>query len=191
MITNQPQRFESGMDGAAPDMWFGKDAPDGDRGPWAQAPIGSVYIQKTSAGPKHWIKYAANGRDDDWAQGVHIIEERVTRAQFTDGGSTSGTKALTQKIPAGAIVLQAVLLDVKGFTGDTSATITIGDGTDVDRYNTGTPSVFADAAVLDVGVPSGTKVHTAEKTVTCTVTSGADFTNCTAGSFTVRIYLLN
>lgn len=117
------------------------------------------------------------------------LTETVAYSAFTDGGSTSGTYDLTVgTVPAGATVLGAAVTAVTGFTGDTSAVITIGDGTDADRYNTGTPSVFATAANgVSVGAPSGTTYHAAEKTVTLTVTSGSDFTSVAAGSVTVEL----
>ena len=120
------------------------------------------------------------------------IVETVAYDDFTDGGSTTGTYNLTAgTIPAGATVLCSAITVVTGFAGDTSATIQIGDGTDVDRYSTGTPSVFSTAANgVDAGVASGVKYHTAAKTVTLTVTSNADFTSVNAGSVTVEIYYL-
>ncbi len=122
---------------------------------------------------------------------LHIIEETAAYDDFTDGAGTSGTFALTDKIPAGATVLYAAVTAVTGFTGDTSAVMTIGDGTDPDRYNTGTINVFANAANgVSAGAPSGTVYHNAEKTVTLTVTSAADFTSVNAGSVTVKLYYL-
>jgi hypothetical protein len=116
-----------------------------------------------------------------------FIEERVTRSQFTDGGAAVGTYQLKQTLPIGASVIQALVTSVSAFLGDTSAVLTIGDGSDVDRYNTGTPSVFAAANMITTGVPSGTKEHTAAVNPTLTITSAADFTNVTAGALTVRI----
>lgn len=113
------------------------------------------------------------------------------RASFTDGGAAVGTYILKEKIPARAHVIGAMVTDVVAFAGDTSAVLTIGDGSDVDRYNTGTPSVFSAATMIETGVPSGNKDHNADQAVTLTVTSNADFTNVTAGALTVRItYLL-
>lgn len=105
-------------------------------------------------------------------------KQTVAVAQFTDGGSTSGTLALDCSIPAGAVFVQSMIKGVVGFAGDTTATIIIGDGTDTDRYNTGTPSVFATASDgVDLGVPSGTKFHSTAKTPTVTITGTADFTS--------------
>jgi len=122
---------------------------------------------------------------------VNVLTESVARAAFTDGGSTSGTFQLLGSLPAGAVVLATRVSVETAFIGDTSATLTIGDGSDVDRYNTGTPSVFTAAAVgVEVGVPSGSKLVTTENRPTLTITSGADFTNVSAGALTVRIYYL-
>lgn len=185
------QPFESGISGAAPDEWYGKEDPVGARAPYALAPVGSVYVKKPNTKmARRFTKLNANGRNDDWASLVHCVQQRVTRAMFTDGGAAVGTYDLLEQIPQGAIVLRAELLDVLAFLGNTSAVVTLGDGTDVDRYNTGTPSVFTNNAVLDVGVPSGAVVHTAAVTPRVTVTGGSDFTNISAGEMTVRIWYL-
>lgn len=120
------------------------------------------------------------------------IEQTVLRAAFTDGGAAIGTFTLTAgTIPVGAFVLAASITAVTGFTGDTSAVLTIGDGSDVDRYNTGTPNVFVTAAAgVDAGVPSGVRYHTTAKSIILTITSAADFTNVSAGSVTVELYYL-
>lgn len=119
------------------------------------------------------------------------ISQTVAYDAFTDGGSTSGTFDLTDTIPVGATVLACALTALTGFTGDTSAVLIVGDGTDTDRYMTGTPSVFTTAANgLDLGVPSGARYHAAAKTVTLTVTSGSDFTSVSAGSLTIEIYYM-
>ena len=115
--------------------------------------------------------------------------EVVSLADFTDGGATVGTVDLNTSIPAGAVFARTLINPITGFIGDTSATATIGDGTDVDRYNTGTPNVFADAAAgVDFGAPSGTVFHAAAKTPKVTVTTNADFTSVTAGSLTITIF---
>jgi hypothetical protein len=118
------------------------------------------------------------------------VQKRITRAMMTDGGAAVGTYTLTETIPAGAFVTQTLLHDVTGFTGDTSATVTVGDGTDVDRYNTGTPSLFTTAVMIAAGVPSGTKEHIVEKAPVVTITSAADFTAVVAGAFTLKIFYI-
>jgi len=122
---------------------------------------------------------------------VTKFTETVAFGDFTDGGATVGTIALTNTIPIGAFVVCALCTAITGFAGDTSAVATFGDGTDVDRYNTGTPSVFATAANgIAMGIPSGVQYHVAAKTVTVTVTTNADFTSVSAGSLTIEFYYL-
>lgn len=120
------------------------------------------------------------------------LSETVAYDAFTDGGSTVGTYDLTVgTIPAGATFLYAAVTAVTGFAGDTSAVMTIGDGTDVDRYNTSTVNVFATAAAgVAAGAPSGVLYHTAAKTPKLTITTNADFTSVSAGSVTVELYYL-
>ncbi len=108
---------------------------------------------------------------------LESYQETLAVADFTDGGSTTGTLAMGITIPAGAVYAQSLVTGIVGFAGDTTATFQIGDGTDVDRYSTGTPSCFATASAgADAGVPSGTKFHSVVKTPTVTITGGSDFT---------------
>lgn len=112
--------------------------------------------------------------------------------EFTDGGGAVGTYALTGSIPAGAVILGTKVLVSAGFTGNVSATLTIGDGSDVDRYMTGTPSVFATAATgIETGPPSGNRLLTAANSPTVTVTASTDFTLVNAGSMDVFVYYID
>lgn len=186
---NTPQFVEFGVGPAAPAGWFGVDVPDGDAAPFINAPIGSEYLYVV--GETHvarYVKVKNDGADNDWCVVAGVISETVTIADFTDGGAAVGTVSLSTAIPAGAFVTRAYLLNVVKFDGNTSAVVTIGDGTDVDRYNTGTPNVFADAAILNLGAVSGTAEHATAKTPVVTVTGASDFTAITAGSMTVRIF---
>jgi len=120
---------------------------------------------------------------------ANVIRQSFTYADFTDGGGASGTLVLAKQIPDGAVVTQAVLYGLTGFTGDVSATITVGDGTDVDRYNTGTPSVFTtNPSGVALGAVSGTAWHDAAKSVTITITEDSDWGDVTAGAATIAIY---
>jgi len=120
------------------------------------------------------------------------LTETVGYAAFTDGLGAVGTYDLTVgTIPAGATFLYSAVTAITGFAGDTSAALTLGDGTDVDRYNTSTVDVFTTAAAGgDAGAPSGVRYHTTAKTVTLTITTNADWTSVSAGSVTVELYYL-
>lgn len=186
---------ESGVMGPLPpDDWVGTDLPVGASVPWLRAPVGTIYtrMDTTNKRARKFIKRKTDGADNDWGNlgGLHCIEKTLAYTDFTDGGSTTGTYVLAETIPAGAWVMQALLDNVTGFTGDTSATIQIGDGTTVARYSTGTPSVFTTAVAIDPGVPSGTKVHTVLKSITITITSATDFTAVVAGGLTLKLFYL-
>lgn len=191
---NEPRHHESGISGPSPSHWFGVNAVDGDATQFARAPKGSTYqrvdlTNNLSLGT--FTKVKEDSHDNDWCEGMAVLSETVALADFTDGGGAVGTYVLKRSIPAGAFVLRTMLVDVTGFAGDTSAVLTIGDGTDVDRYNTGTEDVFSDVVAVDTGAPSGTQIHaTAVATVTLTITTAADWGSVTAGSVTVRIYYL-
>lgn len=116
-------------------------------------------------------------------------QETVLFSQFADGGGAAGTYDLQHSIPAGAVYARSTIHALTGFAGDTSAVLTIGDGTDVDRYNTGTPDVFTTAAAgVDLGAPSGALFHAAAKTPRLTITSGADWGAVSAGALTVTLF---
>ena len=118
---------------------------------------------------------------------LQVYEETVTLAQFTDGTATIGTYVCTFDLPVGFWPHRAILTDVTGFAGDTTATIQVGDGTDADRLSTATPSVFASATVIDIGAPSGVLPVTTVYKPKLTVTAGSDWGAVTAGALTLKV----
>ncbi len=182
---------ESGIIGAGPGLWYGTTAPNGDAGDWARAPIGSRYYQRLSAGGGIWWEKVSNKQlDGDWRPTSGTIIQTVSYSDFTDGTAAVGTLVLTDGIPVGATVVRTFLQALTGFTGNVSCVLTVGDGTDPDRYMTGTPSIYTTAAgETDLGAISGVAYHTAAKSVTLTATSDSDWTAVAAGAMTVVIVL--
>ncbi len=182
---------ESGLVGAGPGVWYGTDAPNGDAGDWARAPIGTRYYRRLSQGGGIWYEKVSNKQlDGDWRPVSGAIIQTVTESQFTDGGAAVGTLVMTYQIPIGATVKRVFLQALTGFTGNSSCALTVGDGTTADRYMTGTPSIYTTAAgETDLGAVSGTAYHAAAATVTITATGGSDWTNVTAGAMTVVIVI--
>lgn len=158
---------------------------------WKNAPLGSVHLYEGADGESRlYVKVKDDGTTNDWyvPSGHGIIAQSISYDDFTDGGSTSGTLVLDATIPAGAVVERCELWDLVKFDGDTSAVIQVGDGTDVDRYNTGTPDVFQTVGYLSLGAVSGTAYHSsAVSTVTVTITTASDFSSVNAGSAVVVI----
>lgn len=175
-ITNTKQYMPDALDGDQPELLWGNRAPDGDEGPWKDAPQGTRYVRRNGHQTEVYLKTSNNFRDSDWMMVEGSIAKYLTKADFTDGGGASGTYTFAEQIPLGAIAEYSTVSDVTAWGGDTTAVIVIGDGTDVDRYNTGTPSVLSTIAHLSVGAPSGTAYHAAAIAPVVTVTGGSDFT---------------
>lgn len=174
--------------GPAPTFWSGESALDGSSYPWKEAAVGSVYIYRTDNITVTYTKVSDTDDSADWVGEGVIYDVDVLYSDFTDNEDATGEYELPVQLPIGAYAPKVAVRNVTGFTGDTSAALTVGDGTDVDRYNTGTPSVFTTAAVVAMGAPSGTQDHAAAATVTLTVTSDSDFTSVSAGSLDVYVH---
>lgn len=181
-----PTFAEHSVFGGVPGLWVGEDTPDGDAAPWSLAPQGSEYKRiVTDNQTELYEKVKNDGRNDDWVLREGTFSQRVTYDDLTDGGGATGTEVLNVTIPAGAYYITTLVTDVDDWVGSTTVTWTLGDGTDADRYNTGTPSFAADADYLSAGVPSGTLLHSAAiATVTLTVTDDSDYGDISAGAAT-------
>jgi hypothetical protein len=127
--------------------------------------------------------------------GIRKIGQWVTYDQFTDGGGAAGTLALTKKIPAGSFVFGSKAKVTEGFTGDTTAVMDIGDGSDADLFSQTTHNVLAVADNLvegadeaAAGAGRGIVALASETTVTLTVTGASDFGLITAGKMYVEVF---
>ena len=189
-IPNEPFFWESGVHGPAPVMWYGVNDPSGSKSPFRQAPPGAIYFQRHIADgwTKVWLKMASSGNDSDWVIGLgtgrHTIMQHVKYTDFVDQGDATGVLTLNQGIPVNATVVGCYVKDVVGFTGSTTCTLAVGDGSDVDRYCVaGLIDIFSTAAYVTGGTPSGTVTHaTAVANVVLTATEDSDWGDVTAGS---------
>jgi uncharacterized protein YdeI (BOF family) len=196
-LVNSKQFAENYFGGYQVELLTGDFAVDGDatvKGVnFADAVVGSEYWYKVNANHvQKYVKVSDNNRDDDWVIYEGIIHQRVTKPEFTDV-TTTGTLSLNATIPVGAYLEKANVRNVVAFSGDTTATIQISGGvdvtTDVDGYTTGTPSIFATADAVVVGVPSGVRTVTTAGAPLVTITSTADFTNVSAaGAMTITLF---
>ena len=115
-------------------------------------------------------------------------EDGILFSDFTDNEDTTGTYTSKIVLPVDFYISRCILTNVTGFTNDTTAVITVGDGTDVDRLHAGTPSVFTTIAALDLGVPSGATCIATAFSPVLIVTGGADFTSINAGQLDIAVY---
>lgn len=187
------RRQDHSLNGTLPAVWSGIVTLDGTAGDWFAAGVGSIYVLLDVTNKQlvaTYQKREANGTTADWAMlgGSGVVSQTVDVSEFTDGAGATGTLTLDQQIPAGAFVLRSIVTVTTGVDG-TSTVLTIGDGTDADRYNTSTIDVSS-AAVLDGGAISGTAVTATASDVVLTLTEDDDFGDVTEGAFTVKVFYM-
>lgn len=158
--------------------------------------LATSYVVQSTAALGTVTATAAELNSLDFSAGGGVVVRKITAtvgfADFTDGGAAVGTYAIPGTIPAAAFFLGTAVEAVTGFAGDTSASLTIGDGTDPTRYHTGAIDVFADAATgIVVGDPSGDRFHLTAKSPTLVITTNAAWASVTAGSITLSLYYLS
>lgn len=174
--------------GAQPHIFYGTTAITGSAQPFLGKPLGSKYIRNGAGFVHEYMKLQNNGANADWVLLQGVVIDTIALADVTDGGAAIATFTMTGDIPIGAEASRTDLRSITGWAGDTSATIQVGDGTDVDRYTTGTPSIFTTAEMVDAGAISGTNIHVAAVSPVVTITSGSEWGSVTAGSVTVAIW---
>jgi len=145
------------------------------------------------------ILVTSNAMSSNYAAVVNpigVIEQTVTYASFTDGGSTAGTLSLTPTLPLGAIPIAWRAVVSAGFTGDTSATLLVGVSGDTDKFSASDgQNIFAAGTYGDsaLGEAVGCDAINAAQTVLLTLTSASDFTSVVTaanGSMVIKIYYL-
>ena len=128
---------------------------------------------------------------------VNVIDLDVTYDLFV-AVTTTGTHTSAIKIPAGGYVLGAICNQVKtAFSGGSNTTMvmTIGDGTDADRYTATSATIDLATATLKgagptAGLMSGDPCHPEEKSVVLVVTVDSAYSTITAGQVHVRLFFL-
>lgn len=120
----------------------------------------------------------------------NVLSETVVIGDFTDNANTTGYADLSNSIPEGSVVLgwQA---DVKtGFTGDSSATVQVGESGNVDRFSAKTDNSCYTADVVGSGAPTVSTDQgylAGDVTPRVTVTGGADFGSVAAGEMDIKV----
>ncbi|MES2793218.1 MAG: hypothetical protein V4719_26650 [Planctomycetota bacterium] len=140
-----------------------------------------------------FIRYVRSGVaivEFDGSSDICTIAATITKAAMTDGGGTSGYYDFGMAIPQGARFLDWLAVTKSAGTGDTSATIQVGESGNVDRFSAvATNSVFATGVVGTIAPGSSDNaVLTAASTPRVTVTTGSDF-GLIASGFEVDVFL--
>jgi hypothetical protein len=118
-----------------------------------------------------------------------LLTTTLTSALFTQVASEA-TIDTGLVIPIKALVMQTFVKVTEAFLNAGQALITVGDGTDPDRYNTGAPSVSATSSNIVMGDPSGIKTHVVTKNVNVTLSCATNLANLTSGSMQVDVLYL-
>ena len=130
--------------------------------------------------------------------GIRKVGQWVIYSQFTDGGGAAGTFVLAKTLPAGSFVIGSKVKVTEGFSGDTTAVMDVGDGSDDDKFSYTTHDILSVADNLieqadagSGGSETGFALVTSDTTVTLTVTGGSDFGLITAGKMYVEVFYLS
>lgn len=120
----------------------------------------------------------------------NVLAETVVLADFTDNTDTTGYADLSTQLPEGAVVLgwQA---DVKtGFSGDTTATVQVGESGNIDRFSAKTDNSCLTADVVGTAAPAVAANQgylAGAVTPRVTVTGGSDFGGISAGEMDIKL----
>lgn len=127
-IPNSKRRVYETGSGFAPNIWFGDDAVDGTAVAWAQAPIGSIYIYKSSesATPYMYQKFAADSATADWGlllptMGAGLQVKKIAITDLTDGENDTAWD-----LPTKAVVYDVLVEITTAEATATTKTIDIG-----------------------------------------------------------------
>lgn len=140
----------------------------------------------------HSLTRQAMYKDDvkGFIKAVKQIDIEYT--DFTDGGAAVGTLVLDDAIPADCLVLGVKAQVDEAFDGDTSAAMTVGDGSTADLF--GVTCSIAAAATVGVSAKYASNQSLpfvdADTDITLTVTGASDWGNQDAGKMTVWVYYI-
>jgi hypothetical protein len=117
---------------------------------------------------------------------------RVSRTfafgDMTDNTDATGYIDIVTQIPAGALVLGWKVVTTTGFTGDTTAVVSVGKSGALTCFSTTTNGSVAAAGTVGSASVLATSFCAAATTVRVTITGGADFTSISAGAATVTVF---
>lgn len=116
------------------------------------------------------------------------VSQIVQYSDFTDGGSTAGTLTMKQQIPAGSLVLFTNVKVKTGFSGDTTAVMTVGKSSGEDEFSYGTSLNVLSAGTVNEQPEAGEAHISSAQSVYLVVTGASDFGLITAGKMLVEIF---
>ncbi len=123
--------------------------------------------------------------------GIGKVAQIVKYSDFTDDGDDgNGDLELDKQIPAGSFIIGTKVTVKTGFTGDTSAALSVGASENDDEWS-GNTTIDVLSAARNLVAGDGLKDISTAATVFLTVTSDSDFSDVTAGEMLVEVYYLS
>lgn len=129
--------------------------------------------------------------------GIRKVAQVVKYSDFTDDGSdANGDLILGKSVPAGSFILGAKVTVKTGFTGDTTAVLSVGitkDGNDI----SGNTNINVLAAARNlvtaafIASDAGMIAVSSDQLVYLQVAGGSDFSDITAGEMLVEVFYLS
>ena len=119
------------------------------------------------------------------------VAQVVKYSDFTDDGDDIyGDLVLNKQVPAGSLVIATKVTVKTGFTGDTTAVLSVDDTPDgTDWTGGGTINILAAGRNLMAETNNGLVV--VDTDVCLTITGASNFTLITAGEMLVEVYYLS
>jgi len=119
--------------------------------------------------------------------GIGKISQWVEYTDLTDSGTT-GSLTMTQQLPAGAFHIGTKVTVKTGFTGDTSAVLTVGLSSGEDELTDGTSVNVYTAAVVGDTAEDPLAYQASAADVYLVVTTDSDFSDVSAGKMYVEVF---
>jgi hypothetical protein len=98
---------------------------------------------------------------------------------------------LDKAIPVGAFVIGSKVTIVTGFTGDTTAVLTIGKTAGEDEFTDGTNVNVLAAGIVGDSVEDPMEFIASATDVVCQITGASDFGLITAGKMLVEVFYMS
>lgn len=127
----------------------------------------------------------------DVGLGLRSVKQTISYDDFTDNEDTTGSLTMTDSLPEGAFVIGTKVTVTTGFTGDTTATMTVGKSDGADEFSDGTSINIYTADVLGDSAEDPLEFLAADTSVYLKVTGSADFSSISAGEMVVEVFYLS
>lgn len=119
------------------------------------------------------------------------ISQTILYSDFTDNANTTGSFTMTPTLPEGAFGLATKVTVETGFTGDSSAIMTVGKTDGEDEFSDETSINIFTADVVGDSFEDPCEYLAADTTVYLKVTSGSLFANVSAGKIIVELFYIS